>query len=251
MTQIVDGLIYLGASHFGYELALDDALNGMDAVGTDIAIAAPMHTTGADFAVANDSVLWAADASGGRIIPLARVDPWLGAAAIRELERAIAGGAQGLYLNPSEEHFRINDVAVRPLIEAAAEAEIPITVAAGFHLFSEPLQLGAAAKWVPNTPFILTNGGQFNISGLAQFDAELALTNPNVYVQTSAMYREDYLEGVVRTFGDDRLIFASAAPKFEMTYERKRVDLAHFSSEAKQQILGGTTARLYSISSSD
>jgi predicted TIM-barrel fold metal-dependent hydrolase len=245
--MIVDGLVYLGTSHFGSELDAASAIAGMDGVGTDIAIAVPVHPAGADFGPVNDAVIAAAGDSAGRLIPLARVDPWDGEAAVLELRRAVLAGARGLFLHPSEEHFRINDIRVRPIVECAAELGVPVTVSAGFHLFAEGLQLGHAAEWTPDNAFVLTNGGQFNISGLGQFDAELALLNPNVHVQTSGIYREDFLERVVATFGPERLIFATAAPMFEMSYERKRVDLAHFSDAERQLILGGNSARIFGI----
>ncbi|MGY4768674.1 amidohydrolase family protein [Kribbella sp. CWNU-51] len=242
----VDGLVYLGTSHFGYGQDAATALAGMNAIGTDMAIAVPMHPHRGDLPAANDILLAAATASGGRLIPLCRVDPWEGDDAVAELRRAVAGGARGLFLHPSEEHFRINDVPlVRPIVECAAELSVPVMVAAGFHLFAEPLQLGAAAAWTPQNPFVLTNGGQFNISGLSGFDAELALANANVHVQTSAMYREDFLEGVVAKFGPERLLFATAAPLFTMRYERLRVDLAHFGDTERDLILGGNSSRIF------
>ena len=94
---------------------------------------------------------------------------------------------------------------------------------------------------------MLTNGGQFNISGLAQFDAELALGHPNVHVHTTGMYREDFLERVVATFGPERLVFATAAPLFTMAYERSRVELAHFSDAERALVLGGNTARIFNL----
>jgi predicted TIM-barrel fold metal-dependent hydrolase len=245
--MIVDGLVYLGTSHFGSELDAASAIAGMDRVATDVAIAVPVHPAGGQFGPINDAVIAAADDSGARLIPLARVDPWDGESAVAELRRAVAAGARGLFLHPSEEHFRINDIRVRPIVECAAELGVPVTVSAGFHLFAEGLQLGYAAAWTPDNPFVLTNGGQFNISGLGQFDAELALLNPNVHVQTSGIYREDFLERVVATFGPDRLIFATAAPMFAMSYERKRVELAHFSDAERHLILGGNSARIFGI----
>lgn len=245
--RTVDGLLFLGRSHFGYGLDPAPAVEGMDSVGTSVALAAPMHPSGAAFAAANDSLAAAALESGGRLVPLCRVDPWEGEAAVTELRRCVAQGARGVFLHPSEEHFRINDARVRPLVECAAELAVPVVVAAGYHLFAEPLQLGAAAAWTPDNPFVLTNGGQFNISGLSQFDAELALGNANVHVHTSGMYREDFLERVVATFGPERLLFASAAPIFQMSYERARVDLAHFSDAERQLILGGNAERLFGI----
>jgi predicted TIM-barrel fold metal-dependent hydrolase len=245
----IDSLLFLGISHFDGVLDPEQALASMDDVGTDSALVAPMHPHRGDFTDANDAVLAEAAASSGRLVPLCRVDPWEGADAVVELERAVSHGARGLFLHPSEEHFRINDVRVRPLVESAATLGVPVMIAAGYHLFAEPLQLGAAARWTPDNPVVLTNGGQFNISGLAQFDAQLALANPNVHVQTSGMYREDFLEGVVATFGPERLLFASAAPVFEMSYERRRVDLAHFSDAERALILGGNAERIFALGS--
>jgi predicted TIM-barrel fold metal-dependent hydrolase len=241
----VDGLLFLGTSHFGYQLDASTALAGMDAIGTDAAIAAPVHPHRGDFTEANDSLAEAVSKSDGRLIPLCRVDPWEGEAAVAELRRSVGEGARGLFLHPSEERFRINDVRVRPIVEAAAELGVPVMIAAGYHLFAEPLQLAAAARWTPDHPFVLTNGGQFNISGMSQFDAQLALGNANVHVQTSGMYREDFLEGVVKTFGPERLLFATAAPMFTMAYERLRVDLAHFTEAETGLILGGNTIRIF------
>jgi predicted TIM-barrel fold metal-dependent hydrolase len=241
----VDGLVYLGTSHFGYQLDAAAALDGMDAVGTDAAVVVPMHPHRGDLALANQELLEVASKSDGRLIPLCRVDPWEGEAAVAELRRAFGEGARGVFLHPSEERFRINDVRVRPIVECAAELATPVMVAAGYHLFAEPLQLAAAACWTPANPFVLTNGGQFNISGMSGFDAQLALENANVHVQTSGMYREDFLEGVVATFGPERLLFATAAPMFTMAYERLRVDLAHFSELETDLILGSNTVRIF------
>jgi predicted TIM-barrel fold metal-dependent hydrolase len=242
----IDGLVFLGTSHFGYQLDAANALAGMDAVGTSVAIAAPMHPRRGDFAAANDAIAEAATNSDGRLIPLCRIDPWEGEAAVAEFRRASRAGARGVFLHPSEEHFRINDAAlVRPIVKCAADLGVSVMVAAGYHLFAEPLQLGAAARWTPDNPLVLTNGGQFNISGMAQFDAELALANANVHVQTSGMYREDFLERVVASFGPERLLFASAAPIFTMKYERLRVDLAHFSDAERELILGGNAIRIF------
>lgn len=250
--MIIDGLVHLGRSHFGYGLDPATAIAGLDRVGTDVVIAAPVHPHRGDFTAANDLVLKAATESGGRIVPLARADPWEGEAALAEIERAVSGGARGLFLHPAEEHFRINDAGrVRPLVECAAELGVPVVVAAGTHTLSEPLQLGDASQWTPGHPFVLTNGGQFNISGMAQFDALLALQNPNVHVHTSGMYREDFLEQVTSSFGPERLLFASAAPVFDMTYERSRVGLAHFSAAERRLILGDNSSRIFSIEAAE
>jgi predicted TIM-barrel fold metal-dependent hydrolase len=245
--MIADGLVFLGHSHFGHELDPAAALAGLDAIGADLALAAPVHPHRGGFPEANEAVAAAAAESAGRLVPLCRVDPWEGADAATELRRAVGAGARGLLLHPAEEHIAINDHRVRPLVEAAAELGVPVVVAAGYHLVAEPLQLGAAAGWTPDHPFVLTNGGQLNISGLSQFDAELALTRPNVHVHTTGMYRQDFLEGVVATFGPERLVFATAAPLFSVAYERQRVEQAHVSATERELILGGNTVRIFGL----
>lgn len=244
----VDGLVHLGASHFGHQLDLAGALAQLDAAGSDVALAVTAHPRGAYFPTANDLILQAAHDSAGRILVLARVDPWEGRTAVAEVHRAVAAGARGVFLHPGEEHFRINDTKrVRPIIEAAAELDVAVVVAAGTHLLSEPLQLAHAAQWAPQTPFVLTNGGQFNISGMMQFDAELALGNDNVIVQTTAMYRQDFLEGVVAKFGPERLMYASGAPVFDMSYERARVDATHLDDAARELVLTGNAQRVFGL----
>ena len=243
----IDGLLHLGPSHFGHQLDLAGALAQLDAVGSDLALAVTAHPRGGDLPPANDLVLQAAAESSGRILVLARVDPWEGRDAVTEVHRAVTAGARGVFLHPGEEHFRINDIRVRPIVEAAAELGVAVVVAAGTHLLSEPLQLAQAAQWAPQTPFVLTNGGQFNISGMMQFDAELALGNDNVLVQTTAMYRQDFLEGVVAKFGPQRLMYASGAPVFNMHYERARVDAAHFNDTTRELVLTGNAQRVFGV----
>lgn len=244
--MMIDGLVFLGKSHFGYQFDTANAVDAIERNGASAAIVAPMHPRGGDFAAVNDEVAQAMQDSGGRLVALARVDPWDGKLAVSELRRAVTEqGARGVFLHPAEEHFRINDSLVRPIVECAAELGVPVMVATGYPLYSEPVQITQVAQWCPENPLVLTNGGQFNISGMAQFDAELALRNDNVFVQTSGMYREDFLERVVATFGAERLMFATAAPQFNMAYERKRVELAHFSSAERGLIFGGNAARLF------
>ncbi|GAB3922206.1 hypothetical protein GCM10011575_14340 [Microlunatus endophyticus] len=243
---IIDGLVYLGRSHYGWSHTADELIAGLNRVHIGSAIAVAAHPTGADFQAANDQLLAAA---GGhrQLIPVARIDPW--AERPGELSRVVRAGAKGVFLHPAEEHFRINDqVRVRPIMEAAAEHDVPVMIAAGFHLMAEPLQLGEAAGWVPELPVVLTNGGQFNISGGSQFDVELIMEqNPNLHVHTTAMYRQDFLERVVTRRGPDRLLFASAAPLFTMEFERARADLMHVDATQRALIMGGNAARIFRL----
>lgn len=244
----VDALTYVGTCRFGYELGAENALQALARHGISRAIAAPTHRPDHDFGRANAAVAQAGVESGGRLVPLARVDPWDGDLALRELTRAVTvGGARGLFLHPAEEHFRINDARLRPLAVRASELQVPIVVATGYQCFSEPTQITQFANWCPDIPVILTNGGQFNISGLSQTDAGLALRLDNVYVHTTGMYRDDWIGLVVSQFGAERVLFASAAPLMDVGYELRRVELAHVDDGAKAQMLTENAVRLFGL----
>jgi predicted TIM-barrel fold metal-dependent hydrolase len=245
---IIDGLVYVGTSRFGYELAPEQAVEFLDRDGVATAIIAPTHRPDHDFERANQTVTQAAADSTGRLLALARVDPWDGERAVRMFEEAVTErGARGLFLHPLEEHYRINDPRVRPLARAAAELGVPVVVATGYQGFSEPVQITHFARWCPEVPVVLTNGGQFNISGLAQTDAGLALEFDNVFVHTSGVYRDDWIALVVSSFGAERIMFASAAPTMSLTYELRRVQLAHVPDEAKSLMLSGNARRIFRI----
>lgn len=246
--MIVDGLLYLGESRFGSQLTADQAVADMDRDAVAIAIAAPTHRPDHDHHQATLDVTAAAAGSDGRLVALARVDPWDGDEALRQLELAVTQqGARGLFLHPLEELFRINDARVRPIAERAARLGVPIVIATGYQGFSEPVQITQFARWCPEIPVILTNGGQFNISGLAQTDAGLALDLDNVYVHTNGVYRDDWIALVVSTVGPERIMFASSAPTMSPQYELKRVTLAHVPEDAKQLMLSGNAVRLFGL----
>jgi uncharacterized protein len=42
-------------------------------------------------------------------------------------------------------------------------------------------------------------------------------------------------------------MFATAAPQMDMVYERKRVELAHFSDAERELILGGNARRVFGL----
>ena len=105
---------------------------------------------------------------------------------------------------------------------------------------------GELARRHPGVQLVATNGCQINISGLGQTDAELALAdNPNLVVQTTGVYREDFLESVAARFGPERLLYASGFPFFHPGLEVLRVRWApNLDEHARSLVLGGNAERL-------
>jgi uncharacterized protein len=247
---IVDSLAYVGDSIFGGSTDAAAVLAALDASGVDRAVVAPAKPPGYHLGPANDAVARAVAGGGGRLTGIARVDPLLGADACRELERALDElGLRGLLLHPWEETFRISDARVDPVVAVARERDVPVVVAAGHPFVSEALQVAALARRFPEVTFVGTNGLQLNISGLGQTDAELALEQAeNLLLQTAGVYREDFLEGVVRRFGARRVLWASAYPLFDPRLEVRRVQWAAFTEDEAAALLGGNAATVFGLS---
>jgi hypothetical protein len=240
--MIVDSLVFLGESLFGHAVGADDLLAWLDELEIDVAVVAPLRPRGYHLGPGNDAVAEAVRAHPRRLAGLGRVDPNLGEEAAAEAERCLGElGCIGLFLHPWEETYRVNGPAVAEVIPDG----VPVVVAAGYPWLSEGLQVGELARARGGRPLIATNGGQINISGLGQTDVELALAaNENLVLQTSGVYREDFLEGVVARFGAERLLYASGYPYFDPRLELLRVRWAHFDEDAKDAILGGNAQRL-------
>jgi predicted TIM-barrel fold metal-dependent hydrolase len=241
---IVDSLTFVGESLFGPSATVDDLLRALDETGCDRAIVCPFRPPSYRLEDANDLVAEAVARHPDRLVGFGRVDPNLRGAARRELERATTElGLRGLLLHPWEETFRVHDLAVDELLDSFP---LPVIVAAGYPWLSEGLQVGELARRNPALTIVATNGCQINISGLGQTDAELALTaNPNLVVQTSGVYREDFLEGVVARHGAERLLYASGFPLFDPRLEALRVRWApNLDDAARAKVLGGNAERL-------
>ncbi len=244
--MIIDSLTFIGDSLFGHSASATDLIRQMDELGVDRAIVCPMKPRTYHLADGNDKVAEAVAKHPDRLVGFARVDPWLREDAVSELVRALEhGGLRGLYLNPWEETFQIALHLVDPVVEVVRQRRLPVIVASGHPWLSEGLQVGELASRFPDVPFVATNGCQFNISGLGTFDADLAVAaNPNVLLQTTGVYREDFLEGVVSHYGAERVMYASGFPYMDPRLEILRVTWAHFDEEQKASMLGGNAERL-------
>jgi predicted TIM-barrel fold metal-dependent hydrolase len=246
MLKLFDADVRLGTSLFGYQLGPAKLLAMMERNGIARALVHPVRPRDFDLRAANDFVSDAVRTNPDKFTGFARVDPWLGDDAIAELRRAVDDcGLRGLSLDPWEDHFDIAAPMLDPLIEAATSLRIPVMVAGGYPQFSHPSQIAALARRHSSVRFIATHGGQINISGLLLADAQIMLRSAaNVTINTSGVYREDYIEDCVEEFGAERVIFGSGSPIFQQDFETRRIHLAHFSDAIKQQVGAGNIERL-------
>lgn len=236
--RLFDAQVRLGECLYDYWLDLDQLTKQMDRLDIGRAILCPIRPRDYAFGPANDFIAATVRTDPDRFTGFARVDPWLGEAAIAELQRGIVQlKLRGLLLDPWEDHFVISDPLVDPLVESAAQLKIPIMIAGGYTNFSHPGQIAALAARHPEVLLIATHGGQLNISGLLLADAhDMLQSSPNVIIETSGIYREDFIEDCIAEFGPDRVIFGSSTPIFNQELETLRIRHAHLSDEIKQRI---------------
>lgn len=231
---LIDAHAHLGHSLFGQRLTAVDLIRSMDASGVARAVVSPLKPMAYHYGPENDRIAAAITAHPDKLVGFARVDPWQGEAAVDEAQRAFDLGLAGLFLHPFEEQFAANDDLVFPLMALLEARGLPLLLAGGYPGFSHPAQIGDLARQFPRVTIIATHGGQLNISGLLLADAGRMLrANSNVLMETSGIYREDFIEDTVRELGAERVVFGSNAPYMDQEFEALRVRLAHCTDQEK------------------
>jgi predicted TIM-barrel fold metal-dependent hydrolase len=249
--MIVDAHVYLGSGLFGYGQSLSETRGNMDRLGIDKAVLVPVKPRDYHLAPMNELVAKAVHKHPDRFLGLCRVDPWQREAAVAEVQRGFQElGAHGLYLDPWEENFQVNDDVVVPVLEEAGRFGKPVVLNAGHVRLSHPTQIGDIASRFPDVQFVACNGAQINICGILLFDARHMLEAcPNVVIQTAGTYREDFLEEITTEVGEERVLFASRSPVYDQKFEMARVRLAHLSEAQKQKLWGLNALKVFGIQS--
>jgi len=238
----LDALVFVGASRYepGVEVIIESVLDRSR--DTDLICVASVPPD-RDLGRANRRVFDKCLHSGGRARALARIDP-LEPGSVQEARELVRLGCIGLFLDPWRDSYSIsNCAALDAVVEVAEEHGIPVTVESGFPWVSEPLQVANFAASHPTIPIVATRGLQMNMSGLSLEAASIALERcPNLYLLSSGVYRQDWLEALVTTGFADRLLYASMAPDFHPELERARVEML---SSASERVAVANAKRVY------
>jgi uncharacterized protein len=244
-APIVDAHVYLGESINGYSLSSRQLLDSMDELGIERAVVCPVQPYTYRLETENDRIVNAVTKNRLRLIGFCRVDPRQGKAALKELERSHGIGLRGLLLHPWEEGYAVNSEHSVKLVALAAEIGIPILVEAGYPWVSHASQTADLCYRVPEASIMMSHGGQLNISGMARADVLAALTrHANLMIQTSGVYRQDFLEEVIERFGVHRVIFGSTFPVMDQRFELQRAKNLRMKPEDTAEVLGQNMLRL-------
>ena len=244
--MIVDGHAHLGKGREKW-LEPTQLVAQMDAYGVNKAVVCPVE----EYIIlfnrdGNDYLQKAVQAYPDRLIGFASVNPWYGASATEELKRAIGQGLRGLKLHPRIQGYAITNEIVYPLIELAAELDIPVYCHTGTYVCAEPFQLAHLARHYPEVNFIMGH------SGAADFWNDVipaARSTSNVYLETSKTSPVTVM-GLVsqETALRERVVFGSNLPTSSYPLELAKIREAISDDELRTNILGKNIMRLLKAS---
>ncbi|HEY0387063.1 MAG TPA: amidohydrolase family protein [Gaiellales bacterium] len=242
-AEVIDVHTHLGLDEDGMSLDPAGLIAMLDAADAGRAVTFPLHDPERDpaYRVPNDRVLaWAAE-SGGRLIPLCRLDPQQ--SPVAEAERCLAKGARGIKLHPRAQAFGLTGLC-EPIFALAEEAGVPILIHAGRGLPEafgrELVELGQRH---PGAPLIMAHVGVADQGTLA----DGLRGHPAAVFDTSWMNVLDTMALFARVPAE-RIVFGSDPP-----YGRTFVGLflilrvlacLGVDADTRRHVVGDGTARL-------
>jgi hypothetical protein len=187
-----------------------DLLTAMDAAGIDVSLVTPADDeTAVHNRQGNERLLSLAAAHPDRLRAYAVANPWFGAGAVAEVERAFTAGAVAFKINSALQGFLLLDRIVDPLIEVVRAHSGFVYAHTGTPVQALPLQLAELALRFPDVPFLMGRSGRTDFRSDTPAVLELA---PNVYADTSHDYGATGLTNTFTAFGAGRMVFCSDHP---------------------------------------
>jgi predicted TIM-barrel fold metal-dependent hydrolase len=225
----------------GRKATPEEIIGALDAAGHQRALVFAMHEPDG-YPPANDAVLAAAAASGGRLLPLARIAPNADGA-VAEAERCLGAGAVGFKLHPRSDAFGLPHPVVDEVVALANERRAPVLFHAGRgipHLGEAVVDL---ARSNPDARLILAHAGISDLGWIAEDAAALG----NLYFDTAWWNVADQLQ-LYATIPPGQILYASDMPygpgHFAAFCFLRVARAVGLEPDALRSIAGGQLARL-------
>jgi predicted TIM-barrel fold metal-dependent hydrolase len=143
----------------------------------------------------------------------------------------------GMKMHPLIDGFHPNDPSVHPLIELLVERDLPVLIHCGHPIFTLPWSLEELAVSFPAAKIILGHMGHGNVVYI-NGSIEVALRNPNVYLETSGMPMHTKIREAYERVGETRVLFGTDVPFHHPVVEIAKVELSGLPPEAVERVLG-------------
>ena len=229
---------------------IEQTIDRMNEWGIDKSVILPIATKPSQQTVIND---WALQQDSERIVCFGSVHPDA-EDAIDEVWRIKEMGLHGIKLHPDYQGFFINDKKLDPLLDAIAQAELPVVFHSGFdvvspdviHCLAQPaLEMIQRHK---SLKVVLAHLG-CNDCWQDVYDL-LAGIDGEVYFDTAFTSRkcpDDIMQKIIEKHGAERILFASDMPWDSPDLIRQKILGLKISDDAKEKILGLNAKRLLKL----
>jgi predicted TIM-barrel fold metal-dependent hydrolase len=194
----------------------------------------PFHT---NYARANAQLARLVARYRQRFIPFACVHPKRDAGRIRQMvDRAIGRwGFRGIKVH------RHDGAITREICEVARDFGVPVL----YDVLGQAALVEQVASQYPNVNFIVPHLGSFGDDWRAHRQVIDQMTRlPNVYADSSAVRRFDYLVDAIKRAGPERLLFGSDGPWLHPGVELHKIRLLGLAKEDEDLVLGRNLLRL-------
>jgi predicted TIM-barrel fold metal-dependent hydrolase len=249
--RIIDAHMHLGRGdeHYGKQalwdqkaqFLADDMKSLLDQVGIDHAVVFGLGRATEEDRVR--PVLDAVQRYPERFTGFFWANPWETGSRAAFVRAVREYGLRGLKLHPIIDSYQANHSVVFPLLEAAGELGVPVTIHS-HQPGSQPALIGDLANRFPTVTVIMAHMGM-----AAYKDAiYVAQKEPNIILETSAQpWTHRIIRGAADKIGVHRIVYGSDAPLHHPKVELTKIEVAGLDPEQRALVLGGNIARIVGI----
>ena len=205
---------------------------------------------------ANDGLI-ALAAKHPKVMPIATVHPYDGAAAVAELERVAARGIKVLKLHPHTQKFDAADPRVLRLVQRAGELGVIVLFDNASIVPGDCEKLFNLALNAPKTTFIFAHLGGLNFrfwNVLKAARTAKGLFADNIYFDISAIVAivadspiEDEFVWTIRNVGVDHVLLGSDYPQYSLEQNVSALARLSLDESEKEKIRFENAQRLFGL----
>lgn len=189
----------------GFEADPHELIEALDVAGQQRALLFAMQEPDG-YRGPNDWVIRSCAESGGRLVPLGRIDP-KAPDAIEEAHRVLEAGARGFKLHPRSDAFGLPNPVVEEVVALAGEHRLAVLFHAGRGIPDLGSSVVDMARAHPGARLILAHAGIGDLGLIAPHAREL----PNILFDTSWWQIADMLT-LFTTIPPGQILYASDMP---------------------------------------
>ncbi len=223
---------------------LDDVLQLMEENQIDRAAIMP----GGTFKPDNDYTAAAKRKHPDKFEALAWINPHFGTEAVEECRRRIRDdGFRGIKIHPTFHacSFERHEDVLAPLMELAAEEDVPVLFHTGDYPFCLPQSFDMAAAAYPATKIIM---GHMSLSFIwNNYVVKLAAKRPNIYLETSQYPLIPVIQEAIDTLGSERVIYGSDMTSISPAAEITKLNCLTMSDADRENVFAKNIMRLMNL----